>query len=84
MVYTDASGDRELRTYLTVWFSSEGEPPVKVVERILAMGFKPIKGHYDHVYDWRKEPSLEEVLELANKLHETLRGMRVIYKLETI
>lgn len=76
--------DRELKTYLTVWFSSEGATPIEVVERILAMGFKPIKGHYDHVYDWAKEPSLEEVLELANKLHETLKGMKVTYKLETV
>lgn len=73
-----------MKTYLTVWFSSDGAPPTEVVERILAMGFKPIKGHYDHVYDWRREPSLEEVLQLANKLHETLRGTKVIYKLETI
>jgi len=73
-----------LKTYLTVWFSSEGATPIEVVERILAMGSKPIKGHYDHVYDWAKEPSLEEVLELANKLHETLKGMKVIYKLETV
>ena len=73
-----------MKTYVTVWFSSEGARPTEVVERILAMGFKPIKGHYDHVYDWGREPALEEVLQLANNLHETLRGLRVIYKLETI
>jgi len=73
-----------VRTYLTIWFNSEGAPPTDVMERIQAMGFKPIKGHYDHVYNWGKEPSLEEVLQLANKLHETLRGMKVIYKIETI
>jgi len=69
---------------LTIWFNSEGAHPTKVAERILSLGFKPIKGHYDHVYDWGKEPTLEEVLQLGNNLHETLRGLKVIYKMETV
>lgn len=73
-----------MKTYLTIWFNSEGASPMEVVERILAMGFKPMKGHYDHVYDWGREPTLEEVLQLGNNLHETLKGLKVIYKLETV
>ena len=74
----------QMKTYLTIWFNSEGSPPTEVVERILAMGFKPIRGHYDHVYNWGREPKLEEILNLANNLHETLKGLKVIYKIETI
>jgi len=74
----------EMRTYLTIWFYSEGASPTEVVDRILAMGFKPIRGHYDHLYDWGREPTLEEVLQLGNNLHETLRGLKVMYKLETV
>ena len=73
-----------MKTYLTIWFNSEGSPPMKVVERILDMGFKPITGHYDHVYNWVNEPTLEEILRLANTLHETLKGLKVIYKIETV
>jgi len=73
-----------LKTYLTVWFNSEGAPPSKVVERLLSLGFKPLKGPYDHVYDWGKEVNLEEVLNLMNLVHETLKGLKVIYKIETI
>ncbi len=73
-----------MKTYLTVWFSSEGAAPMEVMERIRSMGFKPVKGRYDHVYDWGREPTIEEVLQLANNLHETLKGMKVLYKLETI
>jgi len=73
-----------MKTYLTIWFNSEGAAPTTVVERILAMGFKPVKGHYDHVYDWGREPTLEEVLQLGSNLHETLKGLKVMYKLETI
>lgn len=43
-----------MKTYLTIWFNSEGTGPTLVVERLLAMGFKPIKGHYDHVHDYNK------------------------------
>jgi hypothetical protein len=73
-----------LKTYLTIWFTSEGAPPSKVVDRLQAMGFKPIKGYYDHVYDWKKEVTLEDIFQLSNALHETLKGLKVIYKLETV
>ena len=74
----------KLKTYLTIWFSSEGAPPSVVMERLLAMGFKPLKGPYDHVYDWGREVKLEEVLRLLNSVHETLKGLKVMYKIETI
>jgi len=73
-----------MKTCLVLWFNSEGAKPGVVVERLLAMGFKPVKGHYDHVYDWVREATLEEVLQLGNALHETLKGLKVMYKLETV
>ncbi len=83
-----ASGKSEVRlkmkTYLTVWFSSEGADPSTVVQRLQAMGFKPIKGAHDHVYDWKKNASLDDVLQLLNNVHATLKGLNVLYKIETI
>ena len=73
-----------MKTYLTVWFSSEGAEPSAVVERLQAMGFKPIKGVHDHVYDWKKNASLDDVLQLLNNVHSTLKGLNVLYKIETI
>ncbi|MEM2935633.1 MAG: hypothetical protein QW231_00450 [Candidatus Bathyarchaeia archaeon] len=74
-----------MKTYLTIWFSSEGAKPTAVVERLLAMGFKPTKGYYDHVYDWgRDDVELEEILRLGNTVHETLKGFKVLYKMETV
>jgi len=73
-----------MKTYLTIWFSSEGTEPTIVVERLLAMGFKPIKGRYDHVYDWGRDVELDEILRLGNNVHETLKGCKVLYKLETV
>lgn len=73
-----------MKTYLTIWFNSEGASPSEVAERLQAIGFKPVRGYYDHVYDWKRRAALEEILELSNKIHETLKGLKVLYKLETV
>lgn len=65
-------------------FSSEGANPVEVVERLRSLGFKPLKGVHDHVYDWgAKKVDLDGILQIAVSVHETLKGMKVLYKLET-
>lgn len=73
-----------MRTFLTIWFNSEGAGPVIVAEKLRAMGFKPIRGRYDHVYDWGRTIDLEEILQIGTAVHETLKGLKVIYKLETV
>jgi len=73
-----------LKTYLTLWFNSEGAPPSEVVERLRAMGFKPIRGYHDHVYDWKKKVTVEDIVQLSDAVHETLRGLKILYKLETV
>lgn len=73
-----------MKTYLTVTFYSEGANPIAVVERLRSLGFKPVSGVHDHVYDWgRKKVELEDILEIASSVHETLKGLKVFYKLET-
>jgi hypothetical protein len=69
---------------LTVWFYSEGAEPTEVAQKLQAMGFKPISGPHDHVYDWKRKVTLDEVLQLCNNVHQTLREMKVIYKIETV
>lgn len=73
-----------MKTYLTLWFSSEGADPATVVSRLQGMGFRPITGQYDHVYDWRRSVTLDEVLGLGYAVHETLKGLHVLYKMETV
>ena len=73
-----------MKTYLTIWFSSEGKNPSRVAERLQGMGFKPIKGPYDHVYDWKRDVDIEDILVLCDSVHETLKGFGVLYKIETI
>ncbi len=73
-----------MKTYLTIWFSSEGAEPTAVVQRLQAMGFKPMKGAHDLLYDWKKQASLDDIFQLMNNVHATLKGLNVLYKIETI
>jgi hypothetical protein len=72
-----------LKTYLTIWFSSEGAGPVEVVDRLRSLGFKPMKGYHDHVYEWGKKVDLSDILQLTDKVHSTLKGLNVLYKIES-
>ena len=72
-----------MRTYLTVMFSTEGSHPSEVVDRLQMIGFKPCTGNYDFVYDWDKSASVEETIYFADKVHEVLRGMGVLFSMET-
>lgn len=73
-----------MKTYLTVSFGSEGAPPSKVNEILLSMGFQPVTGNYDFVYDWGKNPKIKEILWFGDKVHAALKGTNVFFKLETI
>ena len=72
-----------MKTYLSLWFDSEGTNPTTVAEKLRAMGFEPIKGRYDHVYNWGRSVDLREILQIGTAVHETLKGLKVLYKLET-
>lgn len=70
-------------TYLSVTFSSEGARPSDIVNRLVAIGFEPTTGNFDFVYEWDKKAKVEDAIWLADKLHETLKGMGVQYRIET-
>ena len=74
----------DLKTYLMLWFNSEGAKPQQIVESLQGMGFKPLRGPYDHVYEWSRDVDLDEIVQLGNAVHETLKGFKVLYKLETV
>jgi hypothetical protein len=72
-----------MKTYLSIWFNSEGAGPLEIVERLRSLGFKPLRGYHDHVYDWGSRIEIEDILHMANSVRETLKGLKVLYKLET-
>jgi len=73
-----------MKTYLSVTFSSEGASPSEVRDRLMQIGLQAIKGNYDFIYEWGKDPDLEMLLMLADKIHTALKGMNVLFSIETI
>ena len=73
-----------MKTFLIIWFSSDGRSPTDVSERLLSLGFRPIEGQYDYVYEWDSSADLEDIVKFGNQVQNTLRGSGVMFKLETI
>jgi len=73
-----------MKTFLIIWFHSDGTSPTDVSERLLSLGFRPIEGQYDYVYEWDSSADLEDIVKFGNQVQNTLRGSGVMFKLETI
>ncbi|MBD3406209.1 MAG: hypothetical protein GF411_08875 [Candidatus Lokiarchaeota archaeon] len=76
-------------TRVSVWFNSEGASPAAVINKLLELGFTPIRGAYDFIYRHESNGEMEEadlgsaIIETANALHKTLSGFQVMYTLDT-
>lgn len=72
-----------MKTYLQVWFNTDGPKTSEVTGRLLSMGFKPVHGVHDYVYDWGRRGAVEDTVKLGDQVHITLKGSNVLFKLET-
>ncbi len=72
------------KTYLTIIFSSEGERPSEILTRLRSLGFKPITGSRDMVYEWGNHANVEDAISLLDKVYTTLQGYNVLFSAETI
>jgi len=71
-------------TYLVMYFNAGKEKASEVVKRVEAVGFECTVGPVDFVYDWKeKQPTKEEILELADKLTEALKDTGAIFNIDT-
>jgi hypothetical protein len=43
-----------------------------------------MRGPYDHVYEWTRDADLQKILQLGTTVHQALKGLKVLYKLETV
>lgn len=73
-----------MKSYLIIWFNSEGGKPSEINQRLMSLGFKPMHGSHDFVYEWGKNVGVDEVLGFGDKVKITLQGLNVMFKLETI
>ncbi len=73
-----------MKSYLIVWFNSEGAKPSEINQRLMSLGFKPMQGTHDYLYEWGQNVNVEEILHFGDKVQVTLQGLNVMFKLETI
>ena len=73
-----------MKSYLIIWFNSEGGKPSEINQRLMSLGFKPMHGSHDYVYHWDKTVDVDEVLNFGDKVQMTLKDLNVMFKLETI
>ncbi len=75
-------------TRVQVWFYSEGASPSIVIKKLTELGFTPVRGAYDFVYEHEDEEMSQSdlsrtILEIANAIHAALSGFKVLYTLDT-
>ena len=73
-----------MKSYLVIWFHSEGGKPSEVNKRLTAMGFRAMQGAHDYVYDWGANASIDDILQIGDRVQLTLSGLDVTYKIETV
>jgi hypothetical protein len=69
-----------MRTFLKMYFSSEGASPLDVVEDLMKIGFRTEVGNYDFSISWETP---ERYVSIMRTLHNTLAGTRVRYTIRT-
>ncbi|BAB59423.1 TVG0293838 [Thermoplasma volcanium GSS1] len=73
-----------MKTYIKVSFSSEGARPSEVINRLRSLGFKPVIGEHDMVYEWGNGATPDDAIWFADKIHATLAGYNVRFEIETV
>jgi len=72
-----------METYIDVYISSDGVKSSEILKKLVEMGLKPSIGAHDFIYDWKGIVSIEEEIELIDKIQEKLKGTGTILKFKT-
>ena len=73
-----------MKTYLVMYFGTQGVLPSEITKRLEALGFVTHYGPYDFIYDWKdKQPIKEEILSLGDKVAEVLKDSGAVFNLDT-
>jgi len=66
-----------------MYFRAGDEKASDVVKKVESVGFECTVGPIDFIYQWKKEPTKTEILNLADKLTTALRGTGVMFNIDT-
>lgn len=71
------------KTFLVVYFSANDESISETIKKIESVGFTCSIGPIDFVYDWDSKPTKEKIIELADKLNESLKDSGTMFNIDT-
>ena len=71
------------KTYLVVYFGTNGIGPSEIARLIEGLGFKTLFGPYDFAHPWNREPSKSEILALGDRVQTALQGTGSVFNLDT-
>jgi hypothetical protein len=73
-----------MRTYILLHLDSEGGRYSEIATLLQGIGFRVhTEGGYDFVYDWGREATVGESLDLADRVQASIRGTRTYFRLES-
>ncbi len=79
------SRGEQMKTYLSIFISSEGDRASNITEKLRDIGFDTTLGSHDFVYDWKnKEVTPTEVINFVDGVQNKLKGMNVRFSITTI
>lgn len=72
------------KTYLIMYFGTEGVKSSEIAKRIEDLGFNTLLGGVDFIYDWgEKQPTKEDALALGDKVCKALEKTGAVFNLDT-
>lgn len=71
------------KTYLILHFGTEGKKPTEVGAALESVGFAANLGAVDYVYEWPSEPNKDQILELADRVAEAIKGSGAVFNIDT-
>ena len=71
------------KTYLVLYFKAGNSKVSETVQKVESVGFKTTLGPVDFIYEWKKQPTKEEILELADNLTQALKGTEAMFNIDT-
>jgi len=75
---------KNLKTYLSVLVSADGEKASEITKILRSLGFETTMGSYDFVYNWKKDIVYSDVESFIDNVQSKLKGMNVRFNITTI
>lgn len=69
---------------MILYFGTKDRKPTEIAKILSDIGFESYIGSVDFIYQWGEEqPSKEKILELADKIVETLKDSGAMFNIDT-